>query len=628
MTTKLTIRSKLAAALAVPLIALTVVVGFQLRDSSMYLLAAAGSVALSVFVLYLANVWITKPLRALADEALEVANVRLPEVVGQVLAAPAADAAVHLQPVIGRGGAEISDVADALNVLQQKAVDLATEQAALRRSIADALVNLGRRTQQLLSRQIELISTLESREQNPELLDQLFKLDHLATRMRRNAESLLVLAGEEAPRQWRAAQPVGDLVRAALGEVEDFSRVRIHQLDNTTVVGHAVADLSHVLAELLENGLTFSPPDSVVDLYGRITPNGYVISVNDHGIGMTPEELARANERLVTSSSLTLAPSRYLGHYVVGQLTMRHAVAVALTESPGGGVTATIVLPPALVEGFEGPAATSVFVFENFEPDARPEPEPEPEAEPDGIRAPAYLDEPVPVDEPVPAAAVHFDFESIEADPETEPEPVPEPEPPAPESTAPAAPRVSSFLIPAAQQQAVFGEEAPKPEPEASPVPVRTAAGALPAGEPYPGLVADRNEREAEADAVIGAIGDVIGAGDLVKEMNAVPYFVDANVDDLLPKLPRRRDGGRKTAPALTAAVAPPTPLTTPSNGYAAEASDSETEAETETEARSENGEAPAAPTAPLSDEMQSNMAAYAAFRAAADRGREDAHRP
>lgn len=566
MRTKLTIRSKLAAALALPLVALTVFVGFQLRDEGLavYLLAALGSVSLSVFVLLLANVWITTPLRRLADEALEAADDRLPAIVEAVLAAPVDDDAIALEPVRGRGGAEIVDVANALNVLQQRAVELATEQAALRRSVADALKNLGRRTQQLLSRQIELISRLEQKEQNPELLDQLFKLDHLATRMRRNAESLLVLAGEEAPRQWRAAQPVGDLVRASLGEVEDYARVRIHQLDPATIVGHAVADLSHVLAELLENGLSFSPPDSVVDLYGRLTPHGYVVSVNDHGIGMSPDDLARANERIVTTNALALAPARYLGHYVVASLTKRHGVAVSLTESPGGGVTATIVLPPALVEDFEAsePEPAQVFDFDAApivdtspvaapEPGRQPSPEPEPEPEPEPLRAPAFLE----------SATTLY-----------------------PQVAAP--PRLAAVPEPAPVPDPGLGAAAgPEPGP---------ATTSFERAEPYAELVALRREREA---------AEIAGAVEAVKDTSGAPGFFESNVDDLLPRLPRRRDH-RVHAQAPIVMSPRPAP---------------------EVETAGEPNPAQTAANVPVSEEVQSNMAVYAAFRAAAERGREDA---
>jgi anti-sigma regulatory factor (Ser/Thr protein kinase) len=220
----------------------------------------------------------------------------------------------------------------------------------LRRNIADSFVNLGRRNQNLLSRQLDLITHLEQEESDAEELEQLFQLDHLATRMRRNAESLLVLAGEDPARQWSAPVAVTDVLRAALGEVEQYSRVRLQAIDETTVAGKAVADVSHIVAELVENALAFSPPDSNVSVYGRHGDEGYTITIVDTGIGMSEDDIERANRRLRASEDFTVAPSRYLGHYVVAQLSLRHQIHVTLEPSPSAGVTAAILLPFALLD--------------------------------------------------------------------------------------------------------------------------------------------------------------------------------------------------------------------------------------------------------------------------------------
>ena len=222
-----------------------------------YLLAAVGAVALALLVLALANRWITKPLSRLADEARVMASERLPNAVNSILETPLGDDVVPptIEPIHVRGGAEVSGAVEALNAVQESAIGLAVEQVLLRRNIADSFVNLGRRNQNLLSRQLDLITHLEQEESDAEELEQLFQLDHLATRMRRNAESLLVLAGEEPARQWSAPVPVADVLRAALGEVEQYSRVRLQSVDETTVAGKAVADVSHIVAELVENAL-------------------------------------------------------------------------------------------------------------------------------------------------------------------------------------------------------------------------------------------------------------------------------------------------------------------------------------------------------------------------------------
>ena len=253
---------------------------------------------LAIALLWLTNRWITRPLRALADQAAEMAGQRLPAAVQEILETPVNESVVHpeVEPVRVHAGGEVHDVEVALNKVQDSAVSLAVEQATLRRNIADAYVNLGRRNQNLLSRQLEFITQLENDESDPETLEHLFRLDHLATRMRRNAESLLVLAGLAPPRTWSAPVAMGDVVRGALGEVEGYRRVRLRHVDDARVDGAAAADVSHVIAELVENALSFSPPDADVEVYGRRDDHGYVITIVDSGIGMHEEELERAND--------------------------------------------------------------------------------------------------------------------------------------------------------------------------------------------------------------------------------------------------------------------------------------------------------------------------------------------
>jgi hypothetical protein len=219
-----------------------------------------GSILLAIIMLWLTNRWITRPLRSLAQQAVAMAGESLPGAVQQILDAPLGEE-VHrpdVTPVRVRAGGEVHDVEVALNKVQDSALALAVEQARLRGNVADAFVNLGRRNQNLLSRQLEFITQLENDESDPETLEHLFRLDHLATRMRRNAESLLVLAGHEPPRTWSAPVDIGDVVRGALGEVEGYQRVRMRHLDEARVDGAAAVDVSHVVAELVENALAFS----------------------------------------------------------------------------------------------------------------------------------------------------------------------------------------------------------------------------------------------------------------------------------------------------------------------------------------------------------------------------------
>ncbi len=269
-------------------------------------------------------------------------------------------------------GGEVHDVEVALNKVQDSAVSSRSSRRRLRRNIADAYVNLGRRNQNLLSRQLEFITQLENDESDPETLEHLFRLDHLATRMRRNAESLLVLAGLAPPRTWSAPVAMGDVVRGALGEVEGYRRVRLRHVDDARVDGAAAADVSHVIAELVENALSFSPPDADVEVYGRRDDHGYVITIVDSGIGMHDEELERANSLISSANALTLAPSRFLGHYVVAQLAARHGLTVHLAASPAGGLTAMVALPGRTARRDELAARRPAAEASRFAPHDRP----------------------------------------------------------------------------------------------------------------------------------------------------------------------------------------------------------------------------------------------------------------
>ncbi|MGK2929109.1 MAG: sensor histidine kinase, partial [Acidimicrobiales bacterium] len=301
-----------------------------------FILLAAGIIIFAVVSSWLASRSITRPLRKLRVEAAEMAGTRLPAALHQISLTPLGEDVVvpHLDPIVVKTRDEVHEVVDVLNDVQDRTLALAVDQAVLRRNIADSFVNLGRRNQNLLDRQLEFISELEQNETEPEELESLFRLDHLATRMRRNAESLLVLAGVESPRQWTAPVEVDDVVRAALGEVEDYQRVNVRHLDPVMVAGTAAAGVSHVLAELIENALNYSPPGAEVEVKGRENSDGYMIAVDDDGIGMSAEDLDRANRRLSGQESYTVAPSRYLGHYVAGNLATRFGISVRLQDSP------------------------------------------------------------------------------------------------------------------------------------------------------------------------------------------------------------------------------------------------------------------------------------------------------
>jgi signal transduction histidine kinase len=297
-----------------------------------------------------------RSLRRLERAALEVAERRLPNVVER-LASAGPDEQIDLSaseeqiPVHGRD--ELGRVTSAFNSVHEVAVRVATEQAALRQSIGDLFLNLARRSQTLVGRQLQLIDDLERNETDPETLEHLFRLDHLATRMRRNAEDLIVLSGAQPPRRWSRPVPLVEVVEGAAGEVEDYARVELLALADIGVVGQAVSDIVHLLAELIENATAFSQPETKVTVAGEPTANSYVLEIEDRGIGMTDEELLAANERLERPPAIDLGLSRRLGLYVVAKLASRHGIKVQLRHSWFGGITALVRLPQALLVASE-----------------------------------------------------------------------------------------------------------------------------------------------------------------------------------------------------------------------------------------------------------------------------------
>ncbi|GJF29927.1 hypothetical protein KNE206_26270 [Kitasatospora sp. NE20-6] len=320
-----------------------------LLDAGLTLAAVAGAVLLGL----LATRSITRPMAALVGEAEELADRVLPEAVER---AQAGGEAVAPGSTAAAGTEELEVLGAALDRVAGTALRLAVEQSVLRRNTAESLASLGRRNQALVSRQLGFLSTLERGEHDPAALANLFELDHLATRMRRNAESLLVLVGETSPRRWAQPVALGDVVRSALGEVEDYRRVVLRQVDDAAVDGGAVAEVAHLLAELIENALAASPPDTDVEVFARLRPDGCLIAVTDRGPGMDEAALDRANARLAGRESFLVGRDGLLGHYVVGRLAERLGAAVRLAAAPVHGVTATVILPAALLAHAPVPA--------------------------------------------------------------------------------------------------------------------------------------------------------------------------------------------------------------------------------------------------------------------------------
>jgi Nitrate and nitrite sensing/Histidine kinase-, DNA gyrase B-, and HSP90-like ATPase/HAMP domain len=319
------------------------------RDALRNALLIAAILGVALLALLLVARSMARPLQQLRAGAIEIAQHRLPDAVQRLRTTERGDLDIRVDPIGINSKDEIGQVAQAVDDIQQVAVRLATEQAGLRRSIGDMFTNLARRSQTLIDRQLELIDDLERNETDPETLEHLFRLDHLATRMRRNAEDLIVLSGADPGRHWVQQMTVVDVVRAAAAEVEEYQRVELLPLADLEVAGHVAVDVIHLLAELIENATAFSPPNTKVQIAGQAVPHGYVIEVEDRGLGMSDEELIQANARLANPPEIDFALSRVLGLYVVGRLSQRHGIKVQLRHSWYGGVTALTLLPNSLL---------------------------------------------------------------------------------------------------------------------------------------------------------------------------------------------------------------------------------------------------------------------------------------
>ena len=319
------------------------------RDALRNALLIALILGIALLALSLVARSMAQPLQQLRVGAIDIAQHRLPDAVQRLRTTERGDLDVQVEPIGIRSKDEIGQVAQAVDDIQQVAVRLATEQAGLRRSIGDMFTNLARRSQTLIDRQLELIDDLERNETDPETLEHMFRLDHLATRMRRNAEDLIVLSGADPGRHWVQPMTMVDVVRAAAAEVEEYQRVELLPLADLEVAGHVAVDVIHLLAELVENATAFSPPNTKVQIAGQAVPHGYVIEIEDRGLGMSDEELIQANERLANPPEIDFALSRVLGLYVVGRLGQRHGIKVQLRHSWYGGVTALTLLPHGLL---------------------------------------------------------------------------------------------------------------------------------------------------------------------------------------------------------------------------------------------------------------------------------------
>ena len=336
----------------------------------------------------------TRPLHRLRTGALEVAGVRLPETVRLMSGGGSGETSLEVAPIDVDSTDEIGEVARAFDQVHQEAVRLAANEAALRGNINAMFVNLSRRSQTLVERQIHLIDDLEQGEQDSERLANLFQMDHLATRMRRNSENLLVLAGHELSRRWSEPVALVNVLRAAVSEIEHYERVIPDMQPGISIRGQAVNDVVHLLSELAENATTFSPAETLVHVSGySLNSGGVLLDITDQGVGMGAEEMAHANWRLDNPPVVDVAVSRRMGLFVVARLAARHGIHVRLRPASKGGLTALVWLPDEVVTretpdsvvdlrplGAVSPAATTPWmetglaVEETDEPPAVPRP--------------------------------------------------------------------------------------------------------------------------------------------------------------------------------------------------------------------------------------------------------------
>ncbi len=324
--------------------------GTQVGNRLLLQVALAGglglvAVLLSILLMVRFGRRISRELTGLQRSALELSTQRLPQVVEQLSHGDDVDATAQAAPPAPGRIAEVARVAEAFSSVQRTAVEAAAGQARLRRGVSQVFRNLAWRSQSLLHRQLALLDRMERKSADPATLEELFQLDHLTTRMRRHAEGLIILSGEAPGRGWREPVPVIDVLRAAIAEVEDYTRVSVMARSADAVIGGAVADVIHLLAELIENATTNSPANTEVTVRADRVAHGIVVEVEDRGLGMSDQELAAANERLANPPEFDLADSDKLGFFVVARLAARHNIKITLRTSPYGGVAAIVLLP-------------------------------------------------------------------------------------------------------------------------------------------------------------------------------------------------------------------------------------------------------------------------------------------
>jgi signal transduction histidine kinase len=303
-------------------------------------------------------------LRGLRRETLDIARNGLPELVTSIQQGKPVDLRKPTS-LLNYGSDEVGQVADAFNNAQRTAIAAAVREAETRQGVRAVFLNIARRSQVIVHRQLSVLDRAERAVEDPEQLQVLFQLDHLATRSRRNAENLIILAGEQPGRQWRNPIPLRDVVRSAIAETEQYTRVKATSLPDVSVVGTAVADIVHLLAELVDNGTAFSPKESTVEVRASQVRRGVVVEIEDNGLGMEPERLDELNAMLQHPPGfdmMALGTESRVGLFVVARLADRHEIKVALRDSDFGGTRAVVLIPLSRVVTAEQPAEPSAEV--------------------------------------------------------------------------------------------------------------------------------------------------------------------------------------------------------------------------------------------------------------------------
>lgn len=326
-----------------------------LRDTAIVL----GAVLLALAIALVISRSLIDPIRRLRFAALQAARRGLPDAIERIRAGASIDD-VDFARVPIRTHEEIGELARAVDDMHGQAITLAGEQATLRRQVNDMFETLSRRNKSLVDQQLGLIEQLEQDEDDPRRLENLFRLDHIAARMRRNGDNLLVLAGTDVRRARTAPVALGDILRAAVSGVEEYRRVELGQIPPGVVTGHAAPDVVHLIAELLDNSLRYSPPETTVSINAARTIDGsMIVEIADLGIGMSPADILDANERLAAGGEMSADTARRMGLFVVSRISRRYNISVRLrptaTSSTHSGITATVLLPTSILDSSRGP---------------------------------------------------------------------------------------------------------------------------------------------------------------------------------------------------------------------------------------------------------------------------------